>query len=336
MNAYAAANNPAGAAPNANQPAAGGNSPDAGQPAGGGAGGTGSTGGGGGSSATGSWCWPWKSQASWSPAATYNTWFGSGAINRDYQITTRLGGVLTAVDGATEMLVGGAAFAAGSAESATAVGAPVGIPTLIGGTVLAAHGSDKLTTGFRSIVDGKPHRTLTSQGLDLVTGNPATSDLVEGVGSGVGTAKVGTIVLGAKNATANAAAVTKQEANAAATAVNVPKTGLGGATRLTSEEVATGRRLEAQLGTSLRESSHVGAEYVDDLGRTYDALGKPIASNFWNETEFLASIDSHLLKSNNFTVIDLTGFTPAQIAAVESHLATLTSEQLVRIVRIGF
>ena len=39
VNAYAAANNPSANAPNANQPAAGGNSPDAGQPAGGGAGG---------------------------------------------------------------------------------------------------------------------------------------------------------------------------------------------------------------------------------------------------------------------------------------------------------
>lgn len=115
-----------------------------------------------------------------------------------------------------------------------------------------------------------------------------------------------------------------------------PKSGLGSATRLTPEELVTGQRLESQLGKTLRESPHIGAEYVDDLGRSYDALGTPNASKFWNQKEFLASIDGHLLKSNDFTVIDLTGFTPAQIAAVNSHLATLTPAQLSRIIRIGF
>jgi RHS repeat-associated protein len=118
--------------------------------------------------------------------------------------------------------------------------------------------------------------------------------------------------------------------------VVAPKSGLGGATRLTPEELVTGQRLESQLGKTLRESPHIGAEYVDDLGRSYDALGTPNASKFWSQKKFLASIDGHLLKSNDFTVIDLTGFTPAQIAAVNSHLATLTTAQLARIIRIGF
>jgi len=115
-----------------------------------------------------------------------------------------------------------------------------------------------------------------------------------------------------------------------------PKSGLGSAKRLSPDELATGQRLEAKLGKSLTESPHTGAEYIDDLGKTYDALGVPRASQFWNESKFLKSIDGHLLKSNNFTVIDLTGFTPSQIAAVERHLATLTPEQLARIMRIGF
>ncbi len=115
-----------------------------------------------------------------------------------------------------------------------------------------------------------------------------------------------------------------------------PNSGLGSSTRLTADELATGQRLEAQLGKSLKESPHIGAEYVDELGRTYDALGKPVASKFWDQKKFLASIDDHLLKSTDFTVIDLTGFTPAQIAAVNSHLATLSPAQLARIIRIGF
>ena len=106
------------------------------------------------------------------------------------------------------------------------------------------------------------------------------------------------------------------------------------ASRLSPDELATGRRLEAQLGRPLKESPHVGAEFVDDLGRSYDALGTSKASQFWNEKQFVNSIDGHLLKSNNFTVIDLTGFTQAQIAAVKNHLATLTPEQLARIITI--
>jgi hypothetical protein len=47
-------------------------------------------------------------------------------------------------------------------------------------------------------------------------------------------------------------------------------------------------------------------------------------------------MDSHLLKSNNFTVIDLTGFTAEHIAAVKKHLATLKPEQLARIIKVGF
>jgi hypothetical protein len=114
------------------------------------------------------------------------------------------------------------------------------------------------------------------------------------------------------------------------------KSGLTNTTRLTADELATGQRLEAQLGKPLKESPHEGAEFVDELGQAYDALGVPGASKFWNEKQFLNSIDKHLLKSDNITVIDLTGFTPAQVAAVNRHLATLTAEQLARIIKMGF
>ncbi|HSR54181.1 MAG TPA: hypothetical protein VLV83_25410 [Acidobacteriota bacterium] len=86
----------------------------------------------------------------------------------------------------------------------------------------------------------------------------------------------------------------------------------------------------------MRESTHEGAEYVDDLGRTYDALGDPAASPFWNEKEFLDAIDTHLLKSNDFTVIDMTGFTPDQVRTVGSYLDSLPGHLQAKIIRIGF
>ena len=114
-----------------------------------------------------------------------------------------------------------------------------------------------------------------------------------------------------------------------------PKSGLGGATQLSADELATGQRLEARLGKSLKESTHVGADYVDDFGRSYDALGG-FDPKFFNEKSFLRQIEKHLLKSNDFTVIDLTGFSQAQIDVVRRHLSTLRPEQLKRIIQIGF
>ncbi len=88
-------------------------------------------------------------------------------------------------------------------------------------------------------------------------------------------------------------------------------------------------------GRTLSGSDHVGADFVEDLGRTFDALGTPRASQYWNQEQFLASIDSHVLKSNDFTVVDLTGFTPQQVAVVDSHIASLSTDAQATIIRLG-
>jgi len=106
--------------------------------------------------------------------------------------------------------------------------------------------------------------------------------------------------------------------------------------RLSPAEQATAARLQAQTGLRLRESPHVGSEYVDDLGRTYDALGDPIASRFWDELQFLRSIDRNILKSNDFTFIDMTGFTQQQIDVVRNHVNGLPQASQAKIMRIGF
>lgn len=115
-----------------------------------------------------------------------------------------------------------------------------------------------------------------------------------------------------------------------------PPRGIPNAVRLTEVEQATAARLQAQTGLKLRESPHVGAEYVDQLGRTYDALGNPRAAQFWNEAQFTRSIDAHLRKSVDFTVIDLTEFKPEQINAVRTYINGLPNTAQSRIIRIGF
>jgi hypothetical protein len=82
-------------------------------------------------------------------------------------------------------------------------------------------------------------------------------------------------------------------------------------------------------------SDHEGAEFVSAAGRTDDALGTPAAYRFWNEKAFLSSIDRHLRKSNDFTVIDLTGASRAQIDAIRRHVGSLESELQDRILYVG-
>jgi hypothetical protein len=79
-----------------------------------------------------------------------------------------------------------------------------------------------------------------------------------------------------------------------------------------------------------------GYDWVDDLGRTYDAMGDGTKAEFVNMDQFKASIDSHLLKSNDFTVIDMTGFSPDQVRTVAEYVDSLSPAQQAQIVRVGF
>lgn len=107
-------------------------------------------------------------------------------------------------------------------------------------------------------------------------------------------------------------------------------------TRLSKAEVETGKRLSRKLGVPLKEGPHVGEEFVDPSGKTYDAMGAPNASRYWNQKDFLKSIDEHFLKSVDFVVVDLTGFSQEQISIVERHLSTLPPSKLAKLIRIGF
>ena len=57
-------------------------------------------------------------------------------------------------------------------------------------------------------------------------------------------------------------------------------------------------RLAQQTKTGLAESIHVGAEFVDAGGKTYDAMGGGKAfQHFGDGKAFLSSITNHILKS---------------------------------------
>lgn len=106
--------------------------------------------------------------------------------------------------------------------------------------------------------------------------------------------------------------------------------------KLRPAEVETGKRLSRKLGVPLAESPHDGADFIDPAGKTYEAMGVPDAAKYWPQKKFLESIDKHFLKSVDYVVIDLTGFSEEQISIVKQYLSKLPPEQVAKLIRIGF
>jgi hypothetical protein len=111
--------------------------------------------------------------------------------------------------------------------------------------------------------------------------------------------------------------------------------------RLSDPEAATLTRLQEEFpDRDFRVSAEErDGEYTDDQGRTYDQIGDPRASQFWNARTaqaFYRSISSHLLKSMDFTVIDLTGFSEQAISDITNYVDSLPESSQLKIIRIGF
>ena len=79
-----------------------------------------------------------------------------------------------------------------------------------------------------------------------------------------------------------------------------------------------------------------GHDWVDDLGRTYDAMGDGTRAKYLSIPSFTRSIDHHLNKGNDFTVIDLTGYSREQVAEISAYVNALPPERKATIVRVGF
>lgn len=80
-------------------------------------------------------------------------------------------------------------------------------------------------------------------------------------------------------------------------------------------------------------------EYVDKNGNTYDQMGNPKTSDHWSpraQQQFEDSIDAHLRKSNDGTIIDLTGFSEESREAIREYVDSLPPTEQVKILRIGF
>jgi RHS repeat-associated protein len=91
--------------------------------------------------------------------------------------------------------------------------------------------------------------------------------------------------------------------------------------RLSQAELSTGTALASRLGRNLSVSGHVGSEFVDALGKTYDAMGSANAFQHpkFDIGKFADSMLGHFRKSNNHTVIDLRGATKEQMKEIRKR-----------------
>jgi len=103
-------------------------------------------------------------------------------------------------------------------------------------------------------------------------------------------------------------------------------------TRLTATEISTGVRLAEQTGARLVQSEHIGAEFVDAAGKTYDAMGGGKAfEHFGDGSKFLNSITNHLNKAVDFVAVDLKGASKDQVKAIKDFVGGLAKDQQNRI-----
>jgi hypothetical protein len=79
-----------------------------------------------------------------------------------------------------------------------------------------------------------------------------------------------------------------------------------------------------------------GYDWTDDLGRTYDAVGDGTRAQYQDMDEMIDSINHHLYKTNDFTVIDMTGYSPEQISTISNYANGLSPADQATIRRIGF
>lgn len=109
-------------------------------------------------------------------------------------------------------------------------------------------------------------------------------------------------------------------------------------TQLRPAEVNTAEllvELPEMQGRVVRAHPDDRYDFIDDLGRPYDAMGTPSAYQYWNENGFFTAILSHTRKSGSTTVIDLTGASSDQILSIKEYVASLPAATQDTIIYVG-
>jgi hypothetical protein len=118
------------------------------------------------------------------------------SFNNRYQVTTRAFGALQAGGGLVEGVVGSGVAVVGLGTSEFGIG----IPVAAGGGLIIAHGADQISTGLRTVWNGRPNDTLTSQGLQAMGMSPTAANVTD-AGLGIAFTAGGSSVINSGRAT---------------------------------------------------------------------------------------------------------------------------------------
>jgi RHS repeat-associated protein len=250
-----------------------------------------------------------------------------GRYDDEYGISTRAGG-------AGKVIAGGA----GAYLTANSVVA----------TPAAVYFADMAASGVQEVATGDSHPTLFTQGVYSASRTFGASDQTASLITQSTDVVVGTALLAGASQSTFTPNITSRVSNSGISAsegaqqqrlLNVlhqRELGLDPATksfRAIEAQVAT--RLESQLGRRLSRDLSGAADWVDDIGRTYDAVG-PIPSQHFNLQSVTNSIGGHLNKQGlNKVVVDLSGLSSSQASQVSRYISNLPSSQANKIMILG-
>jgi hypothetical protein len=97
-------------------------------------------------------------------------------------------------------------------------------------------------------------------------------------------------------------------------------------------EAVTATKLERRINRTIDRYKDDAYDWIDDAGRTYDAVG-PVPSQFFDEKSFLGAIRSHLgTPGLDYTVIDTLGLTRSQIERIQIFYTTLSRADQAKII----
>ncbi|MBF8185536.1 PrsW family intramembrane metalloprotease [Nonomuraea sp. K274] len=88
-------------------------------------------------------------------------------------------------------------------------------------------------------------------------------------------------------------------------------------------EMETAQRVEQQLGITLTRSKHVGADWVDRKGATYDAVGNFPGQYFDQQWPRLQQAIKEHLQKVDYVPVDVSKFAPEQVAKVREFIQKL-------------
>jgi hypothetical protein len=97
-------------------------------------------------------------------------------------------------------------------------------------------------------------------------------------------------------------------------------------------EVATILRLEKETARSFKRSMAPGADFEDDFGRTWDAIGSDVDDHFFNYDRFVARLKRKLeVAAADRYVLDLALLREDNASRVLTYFWTLPTEQQARV-----